>query len=210
MENSDSMLQTASKQEQPNTIPAQSGNIYMVSAKAGLLLTLILSVFAIAPLLYPGFIQTHSGFVPVWNIVDLRLNLGNLGWIPHTLTSFNPLRGDGLLPYYLAALLPVAPVTAVKIIVGGSWLAGGVGIYLWLKSWIGNAGALISALVYVYLPFQIVTVYVRGAWAETLFWGLLPWAILAATFLVTSPRWLLLPVAAFFWLLLGSGWYCRW
>jgi hypothetical protein len=97
--------------------------------------------------------------------------------------------------------------------------------------------------MYVYLPYQLVTVYVRGAWGEALFWGLLPWAILAATFLVTSPsgkaltptpspigrgesrqrrgegkvslslvsqhlittpKIILLPIAAFFWLLLGS------
>jgi hypothetical protein len=39
--------------------------------------------------------------------------------------------------------------------------------------------------------------------AETLFWGLLPWAILAATYMVSSPRRLFLPVAAIFWAILG-------
>ena len=86
---------------------------------------------------------------------------------------------------------------------GGAGLLGGLGIYLWLKSWLGNRGAVIAALVYIYLPFQIATVYVRGAWGETLFWGLLPWAILTTTYLVTSPYWSLVPVAASFWLILG-------
>jgi hypothetical protein len=64
-------------------------------------------------------------------------------------------------------------------------------------------GALISALVYIYLPFQLVTVYVRGAWGEQLFWGMLPWAILTATYLVNRPRAILFPVAALFWFLLA-------
>jgi hypothetical protein len=173
------------------------------STFACLLLVLILPVFAIAPLFYPGYIQTHTGFIPLWNLANLRASLGDLSWTPHIATHFDPLRSDGLLLYYLAVVLPFAPTTAVKIVIGLSWLLAGVGMFLWLRSWLGNPGALVAALVYTYLPYQIATVYVRGAWGETLFWGLLPWAILATTYLVTSPKMALLPVAAFFWLLLG-------
>ncbi len=198
-----------SKQPAPQSPNLQSPNlqspnlpISTLTPTAALLLSLLLSLFAIAPLFYPGYIQTHSGFVPLWNVADLRAN-GGWGWLPHIATSFDPLRSPGLLPYYLAALLPVPPVTAIKLVMGGSLLAGSVGMFLWLKSWLGQAGALVAALVYVYLPHQLATLYVRGAWGESLFLGLLPWAILAATYLVTSPRWVLLPVAAAFWLLLG-------
>jgi hypothetical protein len=171
--------------------------------RAGLVLTLIFSIFAIAPLFYPGYFQTHSGLVPVWNVVDLRANWGNWSWLPQIAVTFDPLRSDGLLPYYLAALWPVQPVAAVKILLGLSWLLGSVGLFLWLRSWLGNYGAVAAALVYTYLPYQIATVYVRGAWGEALFWGLLPWAMLGTTFLVTSPRPIILPVAAFCWLALG-------
>ncbi len=181
----------------PNLAPS-------VSATAGgLILVLVLSVFAIAPLFYPGYFQAHSGFAPLWNIADLRANLGQPAWTPHLAVDFDSLRGDGLLPYYLAALLPVAPAVTVKLIIGLGWLLGGAGMFLWLKSWLGQAGAALAALVYVYLPGQITAAYVRGAWAETLFWGLLPMALLATTYLVTSPRWRLLPPAALAWLALG-------
>ena len=166
-------------------------------------LALVLPVFAVAPLFYPGYIQTHSGFGLLWNVADLRANLGQWTWLPHLATQFDPLRGDGLLPYYLAALLPLPPAAAVKVILGLGWLLGSAGMFLWLKSWLGHHGALVGALIYVYLPCQIVAAYVRGAWGETLFLGLLPWAILAATFLVTSPRLLILPAAALVWLGLG-------
>jgi hypothetical protein len=88
-------------------------------------------------------------------------------------------------------------------VLGLGWLLGGAGMFLWLKSWLGHHGALVAALAYTYLPHQIATVYVRGAWGESLFLGLLPWAMLAVTFLVTSPRLLILPVAVSFWFMLG-------
>ena len=174
-----------------------------LSTPASLILLVILSLFAVAPLFYPGFIQTHSGFIPVWNVLDLRANLGTLSWTPHVATTFDPLRSDGLLPYYVAALLPLSPTDAIKFTVGCGWMLGGLGMFLWLKSWLGEAGALVAGVAYIYLPSQIVNTYVRGAWGETLFWGLLPWAILAATYLVTTPKIALIPIAALFWLALG-------
>ena len=36
-----------------------------------LLVLLLLSLFAWAPLLYPGYLQAHSGFLPVFNLADL-------------------------------------------------------------------------------------------------------------------------------------------
>lgn len=181
------------------------------SCKAYLALALVLPIFAIAPLFYPGYIQTHSGFIPIWNVADLRANFGTWHWAPHLAVYFDPLRGDGLLPYYLAGVLPVEPATAIKIVLGLSWLLGSGGIFLWLKGWLGSPGALAAALVYTYLPYHLATVYVRGAWGEALFWGLLPWAILisrqvaevtqdATRFTFQISRFTLL---FFIWLVLG-------
>ena len=144
---------------------------------AGLLLALILPIFAIAPLFYPGYFQTHSGFAPLWNVADWHAHRDGLGWVPHVAIHFDPLRSDGLLPYYLAGWLALPPVTAVKVILALGWLLGSAGMWLWLKNWLGPRGALLAALVYTYLPYHIAAVYVRGAWGEALFWGLLPWAM---------------------------------
>jgi hypothetical protein len=173
---------------------------FQLSNLAAFVLALILPIFAVAPLFYPGYIQTHSGFVPLWNVADWS---ANLGWVPHLVTHFDPLRSDGLLPYYLAGALPFSPVVGVKVVTGIGWLLGSVGMFLWLKSWLGNPGALVAALVHTYLPYQIATVYVRGAWGEALFWGLLPWALLTVTYLVTSPKSPVFIIAIVFWLLSG-------
>ncbi len=146
-------------------------------------LTLGLSIFAVAPLFYPGYFQTHSGFIPLWSVANLKENIFNFAWRP-VLIPFDPWRSGGLLPYYLAALLPLPALTAVKAVSLIGILAGGSGLYLWLKSWIGAQGASVAALVYIYAPFTITALYVRGAWSEAFFWGILPWALLSATFLV--------------------------
>ena len=51
-----------------------------------LLLTLLLTVFAIAPLAYPGYMQVHSGFIPAYNLADLGSRALDLGWTPHVTT----------------------------------------------------------------------------------------------------------------------------
>ncbi|MFQ5612828.1 MAG: hypothetical protein ACE5H9_11910 [Anaerolineae bacterium] len=151
-------------------------------------LTLALTVFAVAPLLYPGYFETHTGFGPVWNVMSLRRRLADFGWLPALAVDFDPWRGAGLLPYYLAALVPLAPAAAVKLVMGAGLVLGAGGLFLWLQGWLGRQGATLAALVYTYLPFTLATVYVRGAWGEALFWGLAPWGLLAATALAGPVR----------------------
>ncbi len=192
-----------SKARSPLSAILQSSTTYLI-------LTAVLCLFALAPLFYPGTIQTHNGFVPLWNSADLRGNPGNWRWLPHIATQFDPLRSDGLWPYYLASMLPFEPVLAVKVVVGLGWLLGSLGMFWWLKKWLGPSGALLAALVYIYLPHQIATVYIRGAWGETFFWGLLPWTVLASESVgqqasqLNRPSTILLSVlAVFLWLILG-------
>lgn len=166
------------------------------------LVAVILSIFAIAPLFYPGYFQTHTGYLPLWSVNHLRENITDLSWLP-VLVPFNPWRSDGLLPYYLAALLPLKSLNAIKLVSVVGILAASSGLYLWLKSWLGSRGACVGSLVYVYSPFLIAALYVRGAWGEAFFWGLLPWALLAATYLVAQPKPALMIVGLFFWLALG-------
>ncbi len=167
-----------------------------------LILTLVLSIFALAPLLYPGYFQTHAGFIPVWSIAELRENFFDLTWLP-TLIKFDPWRSDGLLPYYVAALFPLSPLNALKLVSVGGILGGSSGLYLWVKGWLGAQGACVAALTYTYAPFMLATLYVRGAWGEAIFWGFLPWALLGATYLVarSERRFMILAIA--FWLALG-------
>jgi hypothetical protein len=173
-----------------------------------LLLSLALSVFAIAPLTYPGYMQVHSGFVPAYNLADLAARPFSPGWVPTIATRFDPLRGDGLLPYYLA--LPIVwaggtPLLGVKVIFALGWLLGALGMYLWLRRALGPAGATLAALVYTYLPYRIAAVYVRGAWGEALCLGLLPLAMLAVTRPACGRLGVRAVLAGLAWAALGSS-----
>ena len=50
-------------------------------------LTLALTVFAVAPLAYPGYVQVHSGFAPIYNLADWARQPFNPAWTPHVATT---------------------------------------------------------------------------------------------------------------------------
>jgi hypothetical protein len=147
-----------------------------------LALVVLLTIFALAPLTHPAFFQSHSGFLPVFNLYDLEGDLwGNWGWIPHVATSPDILRGDGPLPYLLAELprwLGVGGAQAIKGIYALGFVVSGLTMYLLSKRSFGPAGGLLAAVVYTYLPFHLATVYVRGAFAEAWAFALYPLVLL--------------------------------
>lgn len=162
---------------------------HRAASRATYLLVLILfSLFAWAPLLYPGYLQVHSGFLPVFNLADLAVSPGKLTWVSTIGMAPDLLRGEGPLAYWLALVLrPIAGNTgAVKGVFAFSILVGGLGVAAWarlgLAGWhperdITERAALLAAVVFMLWPPLLATVYVRGALAEAVFMGLMPWAL---------------------------------
>lgn len=153
-----------------------------------LLALLLLSLFAWAPLLYPGYLQAHSGFLPVFNLADLAASTNKLRWLPILGVTPDLMRGEGPMAYWLALLLrPFAgDVGAVKGIFALSIITGGLGVAAWtrrsLAGWadkrdITERAAVLAAVVFMLWPPLLATVYVRGALAEAVLMGLVPWAL---------------------------------
>ncbi|MDH7486249.1 MAG: hypothetical protein QHJ81_08210 [Anaerolineae bacterium] len=145
-------------------------------------LLLLFAFIVCAPLTYPGYVQTHSGFLPVYNLYDLEAGGWDLRWAPVVGRDFDLLRGEGPLPYLLAEAprwLGAGGVTVVKIVFGLGLSLGALGMYGWTRQQLGRRGALLAALVYLCWPYALATVYVRGALAEALFFGLFPWTLWA-------------------------------
>lgn len=139
------------------------------------LLVILLTVFAVAPLTYPGFFEAHSGFLPVFNAERLSdaPNWGRLA---------DPPRGEGRLPYLLTwpfLQLSGSGIVAIKWGYGLSLVLGALGIYVWARHWHGSKGGVLAAAVYTYLPWHLTTIYVRGAYAEAWLWALWPWILWA-------------------------------
>lgn len=196
-----------------------SKTVYGAEAEAGrgayLLALLLLSLFAWAPLLYPGYLQVHSGFLPVFNLADLAASSNKLTWLPTIGVTPDLLRGEGPLAYWLALLLrPLAgDVGAIKGVFALSIIALGLGTFAWArrdlsgfegdsagvddpaanpKGLLSTRAGLLAAMVAMLWPPLLATVYVRGALAETLFMALLAWALWAIAgcrLQVASGRW---------------------
>lgn len=150
---------------------------------AATLLAWLLPIFAWAPLAYPGYFEFHSGFLPVFNLNDLLRHLPDFTWAATVGQPYDLLRGERALPYLLAALMRAAgapPVVAVKWVFGAGLLAGSLGLYGWARRRLGAWPALLAATLYVYAPVVLATTYVRGAFAEAAFLGVLPWVFWAA------------------------------
>ena len=164
------------------------------------ILVVLLAVPAIAPLTYPGFFQTHGGFLPA-------LNAAHPAEAPDWGRAADPVRGEGKLPYLLAwpfFQLSGSGVTAVKWGYGLAFLLAAAGVYLWTRRWLGARGGLLAAVVYTYVPWHLSAVYVRGAYAEAWLWALWPLVLWAVDGLSGRRRWVtalvgLVVLGAAFW-----------
>lgn len=166
----------------------------------GWLAVILLTVLAIAPLTYPGFFQSHSGF---WPVFKAARSDNAIYWDQ----AADPMHGEGKLPYFLVWplwRLSGSAVAAVKWGYGLTFLFGAVGTLAWTRRWLGVKGGVVSALVYTYLPWHLSTVYVRGAYAEAWLWALWPFVLWAVDeWTEGCRRWLglvgLLPLLALPW-----------
>lgn len=166
----------------------------------------LLPVFAWAGLAYPGYFEVQSGFLPIFNLNDLLRRPGDLTWAPAVGQTYDLLRGDGALPYYLAGALRglgMPSATAIKWVFGVSLAAGALGMYGWTRRRIGAWPGLLAAVVYAFWPIGLATVYVRGAFAEAALLGLLPWALWAGDAATAGRGW---PSAALGLLLAAALW----
>jgi len=152
----------------------------------GWLAVLGLSIFAWAPLLAPGyFLGAHDARHTVFflNNFDQCIREGVL--IPRWSPDFALGYGYPVfllyspLAYYVAEvfhLLGAVLTDAVKWTFGLAFLLSGWGMYGLGRRLFGRAGGLLAAVVYVYAPYHLLDIYVRGSLAEFLALGVLPCA----------------------------------
>jgi hypothetical protein len=163
-----------------------------------LLLILLLSVFAIGPLMQPGYFwgahdARHSVYFlfefdksiqdgilwPRWG-PDWAFGYGYPFW-----NIYGPLAyfvGEGVLR------LGFDTVDATKIVFALSVLGSAAAMYLFVRRLLGQPAGLIAALVYVYMPYRLFDLYVRADLAESFSFVFIPLVWWGFFELVDRPR----------------------
>ncbi len=152
-----------------------------------LALLMLASVFAIAPLLSPGYMWgAHDGRHSVYFLFEFDRNIQDGVFYPRWFPDMTYGYGYPLFniyapgAYYLGEffhLIGFEFVTAVKIVFGLAIVCSGVTMFAFVKRLTQSSqAAFISGLAYIYIPYHIVDVYVRANLAESVALVLLPLA----------------------------------
>ena len=155
------------------------------------LLVVLLTVFAVAPLAQPGFFWgAHDARHSVYFLVEFDRSIQDSILYPRWQPDYAFGYGYPFfniyspLAFYLGEafhLLGLDFVAAVKIVFGLGFVLSALTMYLFARRVLGRWPGLVAAAVYVYVPYRLEDVYVRGVLAESfafVFFPLLLWAFL--------------------------------
>ena len=160
---------------------------------------MLLTLFAIAPFLRPGYFwAAHDARHDVYFILQYNItwNEGILfpRWSPdwafgYGYPFFNIYApGATFLGTLLYRTLHLSLENAVKATFIVTLLISAWAMWLFVRDWLGERAALVAAVAYVYAPYHLVDVYVRAAMAESLALALLPLSLWAVRRAVRHPN----------------------
>jgi hypothetical protein len=150
-----------------------------------ILIVVLISIPIILPFFVQGFFPTHDGEWTVVRLADMYRTLKD-GQFPARYSGYlNYQYGYPLfnfaypLPYYIGLIfvfLQFGFVNSIKILFILSTIISAVGMYmlgsqLWKKR---EAGVFVAAL-FLYWPYRMIDLYVRGSLGEVIALGLIPW-----------------------------------
>ncbi|MCB0044628.1 MAG: hypothetical protein KDD92_04300 [Caldilineaceae bacterium] len=152
---------------------------------AALLILLLLALPALRPLWRVGLPATADGTLHLLRLtlLDEHVRAGALfpRWMPDLVLGYGyPLFNFyGPVAYYVAEalhLLGLSHTLALPATLGLFILIGGYGAYRLARDMFGAAApALLAGVAYLYTPYLLTNVYMRGALAEAGAQALLPW-----------------------------------
>lgn len=168
-----------------------------LSSKQFAFLTIgLLSIPALSPLLPAGFVSTHDGIMHLYRVLELdrTLRSGILypRWAPDLAYGYGypifnfyaPLALYIVEAFHLAFGLGFLPAT--KLTLGAGLVLSGLSMYLLMvelfeeKSQLKLA-AILASLAYIYAPYHLIDIYVRGGVSQSLAFVPMPlilWAFL--------------------------------
>ena len=164
-----------------------------------LVLVLVAALFVIAPLLQPGYTWgAHDARHDVYFIFQYDKSVEDGIWLPRWSPDFTFGYGYPFFIVYgplstfvgvlLHRFLAFGYEDSVKAALALSILASGLGMYGFVRSWLGRNAGLVAAVAYMAIPYHLVDVFVRAALAESVALVFLPLALWGFREVVIRPR----------------------
>lgn len=162
-------------------------------------LALLLSTFAMAPFLLPGYFWgANDARHHVYFLFEYDRLVQDGIWWPRWSPDFAFGYGYpffniyGPFSHFLAELLVHFAgfdyTAAVKSIFMVSIGASAMAMYTFVRSWQGRASGLVAAVVYTYIPYHLLNLYVRANLAESMAFVWLPLCLWSVRQAVRHPR----------------------
>ena len=166
-----------------------------------LFFSLAVSIPVILPFFHSGYFPTHDGEWAVVRLTDMFRTLRDFQIPPRYSGNLNFGYGYPLFnftypsPYYIGVLvhfLGTGFVDTIKILFSASVLFSGFFMFFASRVlWKNTLAGIISAIAYVYFPYRMVDLYVRGSIGESLSFALFPLLFYLAIKLISKPSFLL-------------------
>ena len=150
------------------------------------LIVLVASCPSLLGLFHTGFFVSDDGN---WMVIRfsafyeaLRHGQFPVRFLPRLLNGYGYPVADFLYPLfmYLGVLIHIVGinfVTTVKILFGLSMLGSGMFTFLWLRRFFPTFAAVVGAVTFVYFPYHMFDLYVRGSMGEILALCIVPFIL---------------------------------
>lgn len=151
-----------------------------------ILLILLLSLPFVSPLLHPHWIMVGESIDQILRVIELDRGIREGSLYPRW---FGDLAGGFGIPYFvfyapiiyyvteIFHLLGFGILSSLKLMILIGVFLSGIGMFLLAKTFWGEAGGIVSAVAFVYVPYRMVNVYIRGDFAEAFAMALFPLAL---------------------------------
>lgn len=150
---------------------------------------LIFVCLGVNDLFESGFYTSHDGETHIARIANYYLALKDGQIPPRWAGNLNFGAGSPIfvyiypLPYFLGVILHFLGfsfVDSFKLITTAGYGLSGIFMFFWIKSILGHKSGLLAAILYTWAPYRFSQILVRGAYAESLAYAVVPlvfWAI---------------------------------
>src|SRR3989344_2815451 len=174
----------------------------MKKVLAILVFSVCISIPVVLPFFHKGYFPTHDGEWAVIRLADMFRTLRDFQIPARYSEALNFGYGYPLFnfaypfPYYLGVVihfLGFGFVNTIKVLFAGSVIFSAFFMFLASKSlWKNNWAGIASSILYIYFPYRMVDLYVRGSIGESLSFVLFPLLFYLAIKLTDKPSFLLI------------------